>query len=386
MYSVTPSSAKEAAALLQDAAQARRTISVLGSGTKRLMGGPALPADMTVSTSGLKRIVEYEPNDLTLSVEAGHNFADLQAALARNRQMIALDPPYFTKATVGGIVATNSNGPMRRAFGTARDLVIGMKFAMLSGKTASVGGMVVKNVAGLDIGKLLIGSFGTLGVITSVNFRLHALPEDTNTFLYSFDDLESALEKRDAIVKGPLRPLAVDLLSPPAAARFGAAGYILAIRAGGSKIVLRRYERELSRGDRISGNDEVAFWSQLREFPVDFIRRQPKGVVLRVGTTLSDMRVLLRDISGVFVSRAAAGITYVYLSSWHGVAVFWERAKKNRWSAAIEFAPDENRSTEELWLRRPIGNSDSSFVMMKRIKQMFDPNNLLNRSRMYGQF
>jgi glycolate oxidase FAD binding subunit len=385
MYSVSPTSGEDLAFALQEASQKRRTIAVIGSGTKRLMGGPALPAEVTICTSGLKRIVEYEPNDLTISVEAGHSFSELQEILARRRQMIALDPPFYSKATVGGIVASNSNGPMRRAYGTARDLVIGMKFAMLNGKLASVGGMVVKNVAGLDIGKLIIGSFGTLAVITTVNFRLHAMPEETNTFLYSFPDLEGALEKRDAVMRSPLRPLAIELLSPPAAARFGATGYVLAIRAGGSPLVMRRYERELSRCDRLSGSEESTWWMHLREFPADFMKRQPNGVVLRVGTTLSDMGALLRSISGAFIARAAAGVTYVYLSSWQGVPVFWQAATKNRWSAAIEFAPDDCRSTKDLWLLRAVGKSDSSFAMMKKIKQMFDPNNLLNRSRMYGR-
>lgn len=349
------------------------------------MGGPVLPAEVTVCTAGLNRIIEWEPNDLTISVEAGHNFSDLQDTLARRGQTVALDPPFYGKATVGGVVASNSNGSLRRAYGTARDLVIGMKFAMLNGKSASVGGMVVKNVAGLDLGKLMIGSFGTLGVMTSVNFRLHALPEETNTFLYSFPDLESALEKRDAVARSPLRPLAVDLVSPPAATRMGASGYVLAIRAGGSKLVMRRYERELSCSEHLTGTDEKSWWSQMREFPADFVRRQPNGVVLRIGTTLSDMGMLLRSVSGVFIARAAAGITYVYLSSWQGVPVFWESAMKNRWSAAVEFAPDEDRSTKDLWLLRTASGSDSSFAMMKKLKQMFDPNNLLNRSRLYGR-
>jgi glycolate oxidase FAD binding subunit len=385
MYPVTPSSAEDLAIALHEAAEKRRTISVIGSGTKRLMGGPALGADVTVCTTGLKRIIEYEPNDLTISVEAGHNFAELQETLARKRQMIALDPPFYAKATIGGIVASNSNGPMRRAFGTARDLLIGMRFAMLNGKIASVGGMVVKNVAGLDIGKLMIGSFGTLGVMTRLNFRLHALPEETNTFLYSFGDLESALEKRDATLRSPLRPLALDLISPPAAARLGVTGYVLAIRAGGSKLVLRRYERELSHSDLLTGEDEVTWWLHVREFTADFVRRQPNGVVLRIGTKLSDMGGLLRSVSGAFIARAATGVTYLYLSSWQAVPVFWQSAIQNRWSAAIEFAPEENRTTKDLWLLRSAGQSDRSFAMMKKIKQMFDPNNLLNRSRLYGR-
>ena len=150
MQPVTPKTAEDLAFALRQASGKQRTVEVFGNNSKRLMAGPALPAEVTISTAGLRRILQYEPNDLTISVEAGMPFADLQAALAKNRQMIALDPPYYAKATIGGVVASNSNGPMRRLFGTARDLVIGMKFATLEGKLVSAGGMVVKNVAGLE--------------------------------------------------------------------------------------------------------------------------------------------------------------------------------------------------------------------------------------------
>lgn len=385
MQSLFPTKPEDLASALKEASDQKRTILIVGAGTKRSMGGPALPADVTISTTGLNRVLDYEPNDLTLSVEAGHSFAGVQELLARNRQMIALDPPFFENATIGGIVACNSNGALRRAFGTARDLVIGMRFASLNGKIASAGGMVVKNVAGLDIGKLMIGSFGTLAVITSLNFRLHAIPEETITFLYPFPTLDSALEKRDEVMRSPLRPLCVDLLSPAAATRLGFAGYLLAIRVGGSRLILRRYERELTRCESISGKDESSFWTQIREFPADFVRRQPGGVVLRVGTTLADLGVLLRSVSGIVVSRAATGVSYIHLSSWQSVLPIWESAIKNKWTLVVEYAPDESRNTKDLWLLRNAGQSDSSFAMMRKIKQMFDPNNLLNRSRMYGR-
>ena len=102
-----------------------------------------------------------EPNDLTISVEAGILWSELTDLLAANRQMIPLDPPFADTATVGGVVATNCAGPRQRLFGTARDLVIGMTFATTKGKLIQSGGMVVKNVAGLDMAKLMIGSFGT---------------------------------------------------------------------------------------------------------------------------------------------------------------------------------------------------------------------------------
>ena len=224
MQSVIPSSVRDLTTVLKEAAAEEQTIEVAGNNSKRLMGGPTTPAETKVNTSGLRRVLKYEPNDLTISVEAGMPFAELQALLAKNQQMVALDPPFFAKATVGGVIATNSSGPMRRYYGTARDQVIGMKFATVAGKQVSTGGMVVKNVAGLDIGKLMIGSFGTLAVVTSVNFRLHPIPEQTHTFVFSFDEVDQLMEKRNSILYSVLRPLALDVISPPAATRLGLRG------------------------------------------------------------------------------------------------------------------------------------------------------------------
>ncbi len=245
MLQFTPASANELAEALREAASGSRTLTVAGNDSKRLMSGPVPSSDLVISTSRLRRILHYEPNDLTISVEAGMPFPELQALLARRRQMIALDPPFSPQATIGGIIASNSSGPMRRAFGTARDLVIGMSFATLDGKIIQTGGMVVKNVAGLDMAKLMIGSFGTLAVITSINFRVHSLPAETRTFLFAFPNLDDALEKRDSILRSVLQPVAMDLVSPAAAARVGNRGYLFAIRATGSRAVLDRYARDL---------------------------------------------------------------------------------------------------------------------------------------------
>src|SRR5580692_1845813 len=162
------------------------------------MAGPVEPADVRISTAGMRRVLQYEPRDLTISVEAGIPFAELNASLARNGQMIPLDGPYCAEATAGGIVAANISGARRRLYGTARDLVIGMKFATLDGKLVQSGGMVVKNVAGLDMGKLMIGSFGTLGAITTVNFKLAPLPEMERSFLLPFATLSAAIAARNA--------------------------------------------------------------------------------------------------------------------------------------------------------------------------------------------
>jgi glycolate oxidase FAD binding subunit len=385
MTVLRPSSAGDLAAALRDAASSRQTISVSGNYSKRLMAGPILPAGINISTSGLNQVLQYERDDLTVSVEAGLRFARLRELLHCNGQMIALDPPFFAESTVGGVLAANCNGPMRRGYGTARDLVIGMTFATLEGKLIKTGGMVVKNVAGLDMGKLLIGSFGTLAVITSVNFRVHSLPETTETFLFSTPTLEDAMEKRNKILQGPLKPMAVDLLSEAAKGSVGLKGWLLAIRAGGTRAVLNRYVRELSGADVLKGQEEIGFWKQITEFTPEFLKQHSSGLVLRIGTRLTDMGLLLKMLSVPTISRGASGITYVYLNSWPDVASVWNAAKERNWSAVVEFAPDEIRSANELWLPSQSIPETNGFTMMERIKQMFDPDVLLNRSRFYGR-
>ncbi len=385
MPQITPASAEDLAEAIQDAASNGKTIALIGNNSKRLMAGPVLPADVTVSTAGLSRVLQYEPNDLTVSVEAGMSFAALQKLLARNRQMAALDPPFWPQASVGGVIASNSSGPMRRAFGTARDLVIGMKFAMLDGKIVSTGGMVVKNVAGLDMGKLLIGSFGTLAVMTSVNLRLHPLPEQTEAFVFSFADLDTAIEKRQAVLGSVLRPLAMDLISPAASARLGHRGFLLALRAGGSRKVLDRYARELEGSERMRGTDEANFWTRVREFTPDYLGRQPGGIVLRLSTTLGDIRAVFRLVSGAAIARAASGVTYVYLSSWQGAGPLQRAAAEQGWGLVVEHAPDDIRGGKEGWLMASRTGAEHAFAMMEKVKQMFDPNNLLNRLRLYGR-
>src|SRR5206468_7202694 len=126
---VTPRTPQELAEALRCAAAGERTIVLEGAGSKRLMGGPIEFANEVVSTAALTRVLQYEPRDLTISVEAGLPWRELTRLLSANRQMIPLDPPYALGATVGGVVASNSSGPRRRLYGTARDLVIGMQFA-----------------------------------------------------------------------------------------------------------------------------------------------------------------------------------------------------------------------------------------------------------------
>ena len=149
--------------------------------------------------------------------------------------------------------------------------------------------------------------------------------------------------------------------------------------------MLARYERELQGSARMTGAEDTIFWTQIREFAGDFLRRQPNGVVLRISTKMSDLTALLKLVSGACICRAASGVSYIYLSSWQGVAALWQAAAENSWSAVVEFAPPETRAAKELWLLGTSKESAEGFAMMKKVKGMFDPNMLLNRSRLYGR-
>ena len=209
---VTPETAEELAGLLVGAAAEGQSINLCGNSTKNGMGGPIAPAEVTISTAKLNRVLQYEPRDLTISVEAGISYRELSRVLAEHGQMVPLDPAFSEHATVGGIVAANVSGPRRRLYGTARDMVIGMTFATLEGKLIPSGGMVVKNVAGLDMGKLMIGSFGTLAAIAVVNFRVHPMPVGTRTFVGEFEGVADAIQRRDEVLKSQLQPSAIDLV------------------------------------------------------------------------------------------------------------------------------------------------------------------------------
>jgi glycolate oxidase FAD binding subunit len=367
---IEPKSPEELAQALADSAAAGRTIQLGGAMSKASMAGPVHAADVSVSTVSMNRVLQYEPADLTISVEAGIRWADLTALLAANKQMIPLDPPFTDSATAGGVVAANTSGPRRRLYGTARDVIIGMKFATLQGKLVSSGGMVVKNVAGLDMAKLMIGSFGTLAAIAVVNFKLAPAPIATRTFILSHKTLQEAITTRDRIVQGVLQPSALDLVNPPAAERLGLSGYCLLLQAGGSEAVMERYTRELA-GAEIRDDDQI--WSRVREFTPDWLRDHAQGAVVRLSTTLQGVSDAIQGANGPVVARAGNGVVYVYYSE-------ASQARVDNRKGAIEFAPPEAKQSLMLW---PDPGSD--FPVMQKIKQLFDPQALLNRGRLYGR-
>jgi glycolate oxidase FAD binding subunit len=380
-----PEGPKDLAEALGWASARQQTIELGGHFSKRRMGGPAVQANMTISTAAMRRVLKYEPHDLTISVEAGMPYGELRGLLAEHGQMIPLDPPFADTATIGGVVASNGSGPRRRLYGTARDMVIGMHFATLEGKLVESGGMVVKNVAGLDMGKLMIGSFGTLAAIAVVNFKLIPQPPCERTFRFSFAGLEEAMAARDAMLKSPLDPAAIDLLNPAAAERAAAEtkpAYLLAVRAGGNAAAIARYERDLASlgAQAVPAIEEGAFWGAIQNFTPRYLDAHPDGAVVRVSCTLKELKPVMQSIAGPAVARAASGVCHAYFQDFGEAARFAAETAREHAETVVEFAPESRKEEMPLW---PAPGND--LEIMRRIKHMFDPQLLLNRGRLYNR-
>jgi len=242
---------------------------------------------------------------------------------------------------------------------------------------------VVKNVAGLDMGKLMVGSFGTLAAIASVNFKLSPIPEAERGFLLPFADAASAIAARNRILQSQLQPAAIDLLNPAAGASLGSRSFLLAIRAAGNAAAVERYEREfapLGDGVALEGEANEALWTRIREFTPVYLSGHPAGAVVRASCTLKGVEAQMASFEGPAIARAASGVCYGYFED-VPAAMAWRRAAEGRGcKAVIEFAPEAAKPTLELW-PAPAGD----FEIMRRVKHLFDPSNLLNRGRLYGR-
>jgi glycolate oxidase FAD binding subunit len=340
MSTLLPETPEQLAESLGDLASEHRTISMGGNFSKDRLSGVPQPADAVVSTSRLNRLLQYDPRDLTISVQAGMRFAELERILAEHRQMLPLDPGWAADSTVGGVVAANLSGPRRRLYGTARDMIIGMTFVTLEGKLVSSGGMVVKNVAGLDMAKLMIGSFGTLAAIAQVNFKVFPVPAESRSFVMEFPTAAAAFGERDRILRGALQPAAIDIVNWPS-------GYRLLIHAGGNLKALDRYARELPEAQTCP----ESMWEEIREFTPRFLAANPQGRVGAISAKLTEMPALIERLNVPVIARAGSGVVYAHFLQ-----------------TPSEFDPTGGDS-----------------AMMTRVKEMFDPEHLLNRGRLYGR-
>jgi glycolate oxidase FAD binding subunit len=209
-YVATPPSTVDTSAVVRVAAGCGLTVVARGAGTRQDWAAPPARVDLVVDTRALSGVVEHAAGDLVVVVRAGTPMGELADAVAPAGQQLALDAS-DPGATVGGTVATGASGPRRLLYGTVRDLLIGITVVRADGAVAKAGGKVVKNVAGYDLGKLLTGSYGTLGIVTQCAFRLHPVPAARAYVTRALDDGTRAGSLAAAVRAAQVVPSAVEV-------------------------------------------------------------------------------------------------------------------------------------------------------------------------------
>jgi glycolate dehydrogenase FAD-binding subunit len=369
---LVPTTFEHAAAALREASRGEQAARLLGGGTKTAWVSRGIDPSVEISSRGLDRVVEHNAGDLTAVLEAGVPLAEAQERFASAGQMLALDPPLGEgqRATIGGIVATADSGPMRHRYGGVRDLVIGMTVALSDGTLSRSGGKVIKNVAGYDIAKLFCGSFGTLGMILSVNIRLHPAPPAQATALGSTDD-PAVLTA--AAIKLAAAPLELDALDVHW--RRGQ-GELLARVAGADPD--KRAERAAALMTNIGlGQTQVAhedehLWARQRAG-----QRSRSDALVRVAarpSKLAELLVAADACDGGLVGRAGLGTCYIECDP--DAVMHVSRSVPQGASAVVLDGPEV--------LTRWEGHEGPAVELMRRVKQRFDPAGTCNPGTFVG--
>jgi glycolate oxidase FAD binding subunit len=373
-----PASAQEAADVLHTSAQKGDRVRIVGAATKP-WGRRGEPTDLELATANLDRVVEHNEGDFTVVAQAGLRVAALQERLAAAGQMLALDPP-DDGATLGGLVATGDSGPLRHRLGAPRDLVIGVQVALPDGTVARAGGKVIKNVAGYDLGKLLCGSFGTLGLISEVSLRLHPAPAATATAAGASDDVRALTDAAATLAHRSLEPDALDVQLDPdggaVLARFS--GATAAEQAQRAVPVLREAGLEA----RVEAEDDEALWTAQRAG-----QRSADGTVVRVSSVqgrLGEVLDAARAAGASVVGRAALGLSWLRLEGLRDdESVRRVRALRSRLAPApcvVLDAPDGVRDALDPW----DGPTGAELALMRSVKARFDPYGTCNRGQFVG--
>jgi glycolate dehydrogenase FAD-binding subunit len=382
---LVPTTFLQAASALRAANADGRRVRIVGGATKIGWGRSRAPFDVELHTTGLNRLLAHNAGDMTATLEAGVPLASAQAAFAQAGQMLSLDPPPApgdgapdAGATIGGIVATGDSGPLAHRYGGPRDLVVGATVALADGTIAKSGGTVIKNVAGYDIAKLMAGSFGTLGLILSVNVRLHPLPERTATVVASTADAHVLARAAHALASAPAELEALDV-------RWGGGRGALLARVAGprsepraQRLAQAMTDAGLSELEQLIDDDRRRWDAQRGE------QRSADRATVRVATGAAQLAAVIAAVDGCggsLVGRAGLGHSWVQVQP---AAIADLRSKLPAGATAI--VQDLPRSAASgSHADDPWGPVQPALLeLMQRLKLRFDPGGTCNPGTFVG--
>ncbi len=404
-----PGSVEEVSAVLAACHEVKVGVVPWGGGVHMGLGGIPKRADVIVGLGRLNRVLDHEPGDMTSTVQAGMVLSEYQEHLGRHGQFLSLDPPGAARATIGGILAANASGPRRLRYGTARDLLIGLRVANPDGTVTKGGAKVVKNVTGYDMNKLYVGSLGTLGVIVEATFRLYPLPACERTWVAAFSDAAKARSVVGKILGSPLVPSALELLNEAAAREVGrqlrapsdVRGVVLAVAFASVPEAVEAQIRtaQAVAGDAdehevLEGQAHEAFWTAVRDFNAD----NGFAVVLKASVLLDKVAEAVEygerlaaqhGLRTAVISEAGTGIIRFYFradAGTHGdvrwvdvVEPLRAFAVQAKGSLVVRDSPAAVKKQVDVW-----GPPRQDFALMQGLKEQFDPGGILNPGRFVG--
>ena len=378
---LAPRSFAEAAAVLAQATAGGHAVRIVGAGTKRGWGhaGPATEtgSEIELHTTGLDAIEAHDAGDMTATLQAGVPLTVAQARFAAAGQMLALDPPSASDPapTIGGIIATGDCGPLRHRYGTPRDLIVGATVALGDGTIARSGGTVIKNVAGYDLAKLFTGAFGTLGLILSVNVRLHPASELSATALGAATDPASLTAAVARLAALPAELQSLDI------AWHAGRGRVLARCAGPqARSRAQRLAGAMAEGglsDVVVQTDDTDLWERQRAG-----QRSRERALVRVAAAPTMLTAVLRAgeaCDATLVGRGGLGESFVELAP--------DAVQRFRFGlppgavVTLRDAPAWARMRDqEPWGTPPA----ATLALMRQVKDRFDPAHTCNPGLFVG--
>ncbi len=390
-YLLTPSDIKSLSHTVRIASKNKWSILPCGNGTKLSWGGVVSDTNLIISTQKLNQVIDHAVSDLTITVEAGIKLGDLQAILGHHNQFLPIDPAYPQDATVGGILATADTGSWRQRYGGIRDLVLGLSFVRWDGEIAKAGGKVVKNVAGYDLMKLFTGSYGTLGIISTVTFRLYPIPEASGTLVMS-GEAENISKMAQTLLQSGLQPTAAEMISP---------SVVKSLELGEKMGLMVRFQSipesineqsqqvqaiaEKLNIKTIFCQDEIEenLWQRLQEIiRVDNTNSTITGKIGIIPNRAVNWLMQLNDLTpekAWAMINLSSGIGQFKLNIEPSLGILKQLrslAQENRGFLTILEANKAIKKQFEPW-----GYPGNALPLMKQIKTQFDPHNLFSPSR-----
>jgi FAD/FMN-containing dehydrogenase len=425
---IFPKNTKEVSEVVKFANQKNLAIVPRGTGSKMSMGNPPKRLDLVICTSRMNHMIDVDTSNLTITVEAGVKFRDIQARLATEVDeascsdrsysgcFLPIDPSYSNTATIGGVVATNSAGPRRLLYNLPRDMILGVRVVAPNGEIAGAGGKTVKNVSGYDISKLMVGSMGSLGILCEMTFKLLPLPEQMETFLLSFESLSDASDFASRIFDTSLLPAAVEVMNGTTFAnfrmedvpKFRTGAYVVAVALEAFQEAVDRMATEIidmaralkaKSNARIKYRAHLQFWLAVSDLDHTLAAKFPGLIKAKLNYRISEWKDIFNSshktlsqngVEHAILAHAGSGICLINLlidQSGNGLTdkavkalqQLLERSRKAGGNMIIQSAPTHVKKRLKVW-----GAVGSDFVVMQRLKEQLDPSGIMSPGRFVG--